>query len=202
VLSGLVLVPLFVPYAGRLTARFRFRFPALVLAGCVLLVAAGLAPLVYAGNHLNVPRVYAVLFYESVLLYYASLFYCCGWVCRVVREDVSHAFSRAARFAVPVLLAAAVVTLLPRFPAAYDRQEGPTCVVAYRSLKLRDAYEFARGRDARLAILEDPAISDAVVGRVAARPVLFHNRDISSDPNSDRNRTLAAYYGKNSVILG
>lgn len=201
ILSGLVLVPLFVPYADRLIARFRFRFPALAPVGSVLLVAAGLVPLVYAGNHLNVPRVYAVLFYESVLLYYFSLFYCCGWVCRVVREDASHAFSRAMRFAVPALLAAALVTLLPKYPA-YDRQEAPTCVVAYKSLKLRDAYEFARDRDARLPMLENPAISDAVVGRVTARPALFHNRDISSDPAGDRNRALAAYYGKNSVTLG
>ncbi len=201
VLSGLLLVPLFVPYAGRLLARFRFRFPALVLLGCALLVAAGITPLVYAGNHLNVPRVYAVLFYESVLLYYVSLFYCCGFLCRVLREDAAHAGARAARFAVPVLLAAAVVTLLPRFPAAYDRQEDPTCVVAYKSLKLRDAYEFARDRDARLAVLEDPSVLDAAVGRVTARPTLFHNRDISSDPSSDRNRALAAYYGKNSVTL-
>ena len=136
-----------------------------------------------------------------MLLYYVSLFYCCGWVCRVVREDAALAFPRIARFAVPVLLAAALVTPLPKYPA-YDRQEAPACVVAYKSLKLRDAYEFARDRDARLPVLENPPILDAVVGRVTACPTLFHNRDISSDPKSDRNRAPAAYYGKNSVILG
>lgn len=200
VLSGLLLVPVFLPYAKKLSESFSFRYPLLVLLGLMLMNAAGYAPLLYSGSNLRIPRLYDIQFFESVLLYYIALFYITGWAvsARSPAPQKASARTQAMRLAVSLLLFALFVSLLPAPPFDERTQEEPTMLSAYHSLVSRDTYRYARARDARQAQLEDPALTDVTVPPIPTHPELFHFRDLRAD--ASKNALTAAYFGKNSVV--
>ena len=200
-LSGLLLVPVFLPYLKRASERFSFRYPAAVLIFLVLMNAVGYAPLLYSGSNLHIPRLHNIQFYESVLLYDIGLFYLTGWVLRVRRDTPERAARRIQTAAVSVLLLMTAVFLLPSPPFDDGNQAEITAVSAYHSLINRDAYRYARARNARQKALEDPNTDDVMLHPIFDSPELFHFRELHEDPQFMGNRMVAHYFGKNSVVI-
>lgn len=200
-LSGLLMPLALLPALKKAAERFSFRFPLLVILGLILLNAVGLAPLVYSGSNLRIPRLYNVQFYESILLFYIGVSYLAGWAIRQHRKGGADGRARIRQTFVGIAVFASVIFLLPQTPFEAGTQKEISCLSAYHSLISRDAYRYARSRNRRQAILEDDSIRDAVLSPIPDYPELFHFRDLDGSPNAVSDPILENYFHKDSVLM-
>ena len=76
-----------------------------------------------------------------------------------------------------------------------------TSTAALTDLLNGHAAVYAQENEDRYALLEDPAIQDAVLPDFTEKPALLFYSDVSTDAQDWTNQAVARFFGKNSVIL-
>ena len=202
-LLGCVLacVPLMAAAAGR--SRLRFRFPLLLTAASVLFLAVGWTPPVYLLGENRALRLTNILQYAFTLLLFLNVYWYVGWL----RHTLLSLRERAGRPAPPHRVRAIAVCALLAVSAALctlgsvknDRYREYLSVACAGSLFTGNTQGYAAEMDARAAVLNDPAVQDAVLPALRHRPWILFIQDLSPDPDDPLNREAAYYYRKDSV---
>lgn len=193
-----LLCPLFCRCAEKLA--FRFPLPGLAPIAALCLLGVLLTPAIYAMGNTGAGRMEAMYYNAFCLLAAGVAFYFCGWAAH--RASLAEASKRAgragARLALPLAAAFAVtVVCLAEFKSL-------TGVSAGLSLLRGEAQAYHAQVEEQLAILEDPAVTDAVLEPITYRPELLMPwavPQLSDDPEATANQRVAAFYGKNSVVV-
>ena len=193
-----LLCPLFCRCAEKLA--FRFPLPGLAPIAALCLLGVLLTPAIYAMGNTGAGRMEAMYYNAFCLLAAGVAFYFCGWAAH--RASLAEASKRAgragARLALPLAAAFAVtVVCLAEFKSL-------TGVSAGLSLLRGEAQAYHAQVEEQLAILEDPAVTDAVLEPITYRPELLMPwavPQLSDDPEATANQRVAAFYGKDSVVV-
>lgn len=196
-LPVLVAAALSVPVAWRFAGRTdpRFRYPWLLAAASFLWLASGFMPTLYTQDYTGSDRLLDIQFYAHILLLIVNVFYCTGWLRRQVPAENTDIAPRAKRAAA---LALALITLAVCL-GSYDAFSS---VEAAKSLLSGEAAGYKAEFDARTAVLEDPAVTDAILPPLHHRPRLLLIEDYSQSPDGELNLVVGgSYYEKNSLRI-
>lgn len=182
------------------SARFDFRFPGLVTAWSVCVYAAMFCPPIYAMGDAGDVRLVNIIFFAYILGALLNLFYWLGWLSRHIKRAAAHnAPGDTAHFG--ALAAGAAVTALC-FSAAVLSGQPLTSVSALSSLRTGAAAEYYACAERRYEILNDKAVTDAVLPAFPTQPLVLYYDDITTMAWDWRNGAVQYYYGKNSVVVG
>jgi len=194
----LVVLILLAPFMWQIVkkTKFEFRYPGLVLVWSVCLYAATYTPALYALGSVVLARMLCTIKITFQLMLLLNELYLLGWICRKCREKEKSLVSGKPYWWFYPLVAAAMLLVFVNEPnqAGYYSAYG-----AYYYIHTGEAYNFYQEYQARLAILksEEPNV---VVEPYAWRPWFLCAGELSEDPYADRNRMVARWYNKQSVI--
>jgi hypothetical protein len=199
----ILLIPLLYRIAGR--RSFGFRYPGLFLSFTFLLFAAQNAPPFYAMGSEGQGRLVNIVYYAYIWFVLLNLFYFLGWAAKKHSQLAEgwRAFKRrlgmkegskaVACFAVALFLLAALN------PSVLNKSSSWLCTY---NLLSGDARSYGQQMQARLALYEDSSVLKVVVPplTVAPNPLHFYE-DITGDPTTYNNHTIAKYFHKTSVTV-
>lgn len=175
---------------------FRFPCPLPVLGLLYCVFCAMSCPTFYTMHSTGPARAVAVVYYGFILFSFAGYFYLLGYI--VQRFRLSYTASLSGVIRTGWLLALALFIAMP--VVAGDIRNCTTVKAAY-SLVSGEARDYRLEYEARLAILTDPAVTDAVLPPFESRPDMLYVGDLGSNPEDPANRRVAAFYGRQSVIV-
>ncbi len=170
------------------------RYPIPVILLAFLLSCSVYAPEIYAKDDVSggVPDTY---FFTFLFAFTIALSYLTGYVKQKWGEKIGKdLFADKIRPAV-IILAAAVVLIFGRHFIADT--SGYLCYHFIASGQLSD---FDAQMKERLALLNDPEVTDVVLPEMNDQQGPFMHMPVTSDPGSYTSRLTAMFYGKNSVI--
>lgn len=195
VLGALALLGvLFWPAARR--CRFSFRCPLLLTLWSYCLLSAMFCPNLYALGDEGDKRLLNIIFYMDLLLLALNLFYWLGWLAaRLGKRDPAEVRGAG----LWQTLAAAALCLL--CCALYLRAGGYTSLMALGAMRSGEARQFREAAEARLVLLEDAGVRNAVLEPYPVKPYVLFMDDITCDSADWRNEAMAAFYEKESVVL-
>ena len=87
------------------------------------------------------------------------------------------------------------------FCLIYLKTGAYTSFEAIGLLRSGEAETYYQTAESRLKILEDPNILDAELQPYPCTPYLIYHGDVTTDPAHYVNESVAAFYGKTSVVL-
>lgn len=138
-----------------------------------------------------------IIFFGMLFLVIFNLFYWIGYLIQkgVLKKKLFPAASKN-RFSlvfltVMLLIFAAGMTQIKWFDT--------TSISAFRSYRSTQMGNYWHTYQQRLEILKNPEIKDAVLKRFPYQPYVLFFQELS--PNAKDNTTIAAWYGKDSVII-
>ena len=158
------------------------------------LYSAMFCPPIYALGYPGDFRLLNIIYYTYVLLLMGNLFYWMGWISAHVRRSPREGVG------LPAFAAAAAACLICL--GLHLNGGSYTATMAYSLLRSGEAREYAACGQRRLAMLQDPAVTDAVLEPFEKIPYVLFFDDVTEDPGDWRNLSVAEYYGKRSVVLG
>ena len=177
------------------SCRFSFRFPVLVSLYSCCLFSAMFCPPLYAMGDIGDLRLVNILYDAYVLLLVLNLLYWIGWLAS--RRPPSQA--PAGRVSGKPLTAAAALGLVCLL--LHMQGGGFTSVMAWGAMRSGEAQAYHAAAMERFAILEDPAVRDAILPPFPCQPYVLYMDDVREDPQDWRNLVMADYYEKDSVVL-
>ena len=178
-------------------ARIRFRWPLFFLVLTFGLYAAQFCPTWYALKQAGPDRLLDIIFYSSFLLMAANLFYWFGWVQRRMREKGGAVLQ--ARYSLGFVAAVAAALALGCF--ALRDTLNFSSVQALNAVRTGQAQLYHSEFCARVEVLENTAVADAVLQPYSVHPRILYFDDATPDAANWRNEAMADYYGKHSVIV-
>jgi len=187
--------PVLLRLAGR--SGLKFRLPPVFAVFTFLLFAAQNTPHFYALSTAGPERLRNIVYFSSFWLVLVNEWYLLGWVRRVVLSRVPRERKLPAWPAAAVTAAALLLAVVMGIFYAHE-SFAAECV---RELSDGSAAAYAAERDARLAPLMDPTVTDVVYAPIQNRPPLLYQSDLSPDPNFWANSDMAIYWGKTSIAL-
>lgn len=202
----LVLAPVFYSVAGGM--KYAFRKPLLVVLAFLFVFAAQFAPTAYALQGILAARVLNIIFLYFLLGACLCLFYCMGWLRKVVdRLVASHQAAGLLgavrqgllRYKVYYAVAAAALALFCIWPEVSSFSL--PSVTAAKFLLLEQPQLYRQEMEGRLAVLKNGDTAVAELEPLYHQPDILKTEDILPDPGSWVNRQVAKYYGKQAVAL-
>lgn len=178
-------------------AHIRFRWPLLFFVLTFGLYAAQFCPTWYALKQAGPDRLLDIIFYSSFLLMAANVFYLFGWVQRRLREKGGAV--PQARYLLGFVAAVAAALALSCF--ALRDALNFTSIQALNAVRTGQAQVYHSEFCARVEVLEDAAVADAVLQPYSVRPRVLYFDDATPYADNWRNEAMADYYGKHSVIV-
>lgn len=201
-LPVIVLILMTIPVLWRIASRtyFRFPLPGLVSIYSVCLAGVMFYPPIYAmtdHNLQNLGRITNIIFFGEVLLVIFNLFYWMGWLCRkgILTQKLFPSGEKG-RYSCVFLV---VMLLVFAFGMTQIKWFDTTSISAFRSYRSGEMGNYWHTYKQRLEILKDPEIKDAVLKRFPYRPYVLFFNEMSEYP--EENTTVAAYYGKDTVVI-
>lgn len=193
----LAVFALMIPVVWRLTGKVKFSFPLPLLFSVFsfLLFAAQNAPHFYAMGVSGPGRLRSIVYYAFCWLLLANLWYWLGWLRRTAVGE------RALRLPQWALPCGAALVLAAGLILGWAALRSSTAGQAAAALSDGSAQGYWSEQMARLAVLQDPAVTDAQLPALEHKPPLLYNTDITSDPTNWINRAVADFYHKNTVQL-
>lgn len=199
----LLLLPVLWSIVSESERCWPFRNPGLVTGISFCLLSSMNTPSIYATGELGPGRYQNIVFYFLILLLVFNMFYWMGWFHRKIKAleqgNVLLDFlstHEGYRLALIVLVIASVWISVETLP---NGKRVTTCS-AWDSLRSGQAWEYRETFDRRMKILQDDKITDAVLPSYIHMPYVLYFDDITSEPGDWRNKSMAEYYDKNSVI--
>lgn len=189
------MIALYVLFWNSVSASpFPFRLPGLVSVYSFCVYSALFTPTLYAQGKLGDGRMEDIIFYALLLLLALNGFYWCGWLQR--RRE------RQSRTAQPLAVVLLCAALGLGCCAVYVSQgHGFTSLMALGNLRSGEAAAYHAAFEERLELLHDEEQRTVRLAPYPCTPYLLYFDDITDDPGDWRNLSVAAYYGKTTVIL-
>ncbi len=185
--------------------RLSFRYPLLVTVLAYGLISANAVPPLYALGQIDAGRLQALLYMQYVLLIVLTEGYLIGWlrlrVLGLTQEPAENSAGKGRTRTIYLAALAAAFIAISALAAAADN-DYYTVTEAVRELADGLASGYAGENAARLKILKDPSVTDAVLEPYRNRPALLLYDEPGADPENWINDGMARYYGKNSVRVG
>ncbi len=179
-----------------------FRFPLFFTAISFGLFASQFVPTMYSLGIIGPGRIINLYRYTMYIWLFSNLIYWIGWILRRLHEEhpdlTLDIFESRKNYLIPVMAAEFIILC---YAAYFYGGKTITTVSAINSLRTGQARIYREEHLNRLAVLEDDSASDVCLDSFSNPPYLIHLDDIKDDPDHWLNRDLAAYYGKDSVIL-
>ena len=182
---------LFWSYLGE--CEFSFSMPAIVTIYSFCLFSALFCPPEYAMGSSGPLRLKDIQYYSYIILVLLNVFYWTGWI----HKKSKRSFSRKSGNV--FIIASGCLCML--LCLIYLKTGAYTSFEAVGLLRSGEAKIYYQAAESRLAVLEDPNIVDAEIQPYPCTPFLIYHGDVTADPKHYVNESVAAFYGKTSVVL-
>lgn len=199
--------PLLYYAASKSDLSFKLPLPAVGIAFCIF--AASFTPTLYTTQKAGAGRIANIIFYLYVLFMSFSIFYISGWISKKLRSQPdaqslssvlkSNILSLIRKYCICIVILTALT-----FGLTCMTQKGLGSLSSYsaaRSLISGQASQYKAEEAERLKILNNPDIKDAVLKPYSVKPHVLFFDDITSDPANWRNKDMAEFWNKDSVII-
>lgn len=177
--------------------KFRFPYPALILLWSFCFYAAGFAPGMYALGHGGLGRTLNAVKITYQVLLMANVVYWLGWFNRKRKEKgILKAFDKGAPFLFYLFMG---LLMLGIFKTEPNQAGSYSAYGAYYYIHTGEANEFHKEYLARM----EKIVNGGPVVEVTPyhfRPWFLIADDLSDNPDSEPNRAIADWYGKEAVI--
>lgn len=174
--------------------NFKFRFPGLVLLWSVCFYATGFTPSLYAMGSPGLSRTQNVIKITFQLLLVLNEVYWIGWIQRRMKEK-DRILDKGAMWWFYPLIAAAVLCLF----VTEKNQAGTYAPYgAYYYVHTGLAYNFYQEYLNRVETVKNGG-PDVVVEPYSYRPWFLQTAELGETPDTEANRFMADWYGKNSI---
>ena len=202
----LLLVPMI--WQAVKSTDYRFRYPGIVLALSFCLYATGYTPSLYSLGHAGLSRTLNAVKITYLLLLFLNEIYWIGWLRQLLEKRAEQTTGQltiqkwairngAAAWWFYVLIGVACLVI---FRASSNQAGHYSSYGAYYYVHTGEAYNFHQEYLERVAILSGPE-KDVQLPDYQFRPWFLCMGEISEDANNEANRSLAMWYGKDSVTL-
>lgn len=189
--AAIFLFFLFWPYLEE--CEFSFSMPAIVTIYSFCLFSALFCPPEYAMGSSGPLRLKDIQYYSYIILVLLNVFYWTGWIHKKSKRPVS-----GKRGNMLIIVSGCLCMLLCMF---YLKTGAYTSFEAIGLLRSDEGKAYYDAAESRLEILEDPNILDAEIQPYPCTPYLIYHGDVTTDPKHYVNESVAAFYGKTSVVL-
>ena len=201
-LPVICLILLLIPVMWMIIRRTKSRFPlpGIVTLYSVCLAAVMFYPPIYAETARTLPqlsRLTNIIFYAVIFLAIFNLFYWSGWLKQKgLIPDRLFKSARAEKYNIVFL---SVILVFFCFGMTRIKWYDTTSISAFQSYRSGKMGSYWHTYKLRLEILKDPEVKDAVLKRYPYRPYVLFYKELSPDPGP--NGVVAAWYGKDSVVI-
>ena len=192
-----LLIPVLIRIADN--SEWQFRMPWLVTLYSICLTGVMFYPPVYAMTEHNLDhlgRILNIIFFGMLFLAIFNLFYWAGWLIR--RRILSESLISVGNNSCYNVICLLAVMVVFSFGMTRIKWYDTTSISAFRSYRSGEMGTYGHIYKKRLEILHDPEVKDAVLKRFPYRPYVLFYHELSEYPSG--NSSVAAWYGKNSVI--
>lgn len=195
----LVAVILIVSIAWRIVGKsdFSFRLPGLILFFSVCLYATGFTPSLYSLGHAGLSRTLNAVKVTYQILLVINEVYWIGWMRRLLERKGRRLADRGCPWWFYPLIAFSVVFVVKHSSNQYGWYSSWG---AYHYIHSGEAYNFHCEYLERLEILKSDE-KNVVLEPYLFKPWMLCIGDLSEDPNSEENRAMANWYGKESLAV-
>ncbi len=173
--------------------EFSFPMPGIVTMYSFCLFSALFCPPEYAMGSSGPLRLKDIQYYSYIILVILNVFYWTGWIYGKSKRPFSEKKGR-----VLIIVSGCLCMLLCLI---HLKTGAYTTFEAIGLLRSGEAKTYYRAAESRLVILEDPNILDAELQPYPCTPFLIYHGDVTTDPKHYVNESVAAFYGKTSVVL-
>ncbi|MDO4982813.1 MAG: DUF6056 family protein [Eubacteriales bacterium] len=174
---------------------FAFRYPLPVTVYSYCLLSAMFCPSIYALGDVGEFRLLNIIYFAYVLLVTVNVFYWLGYIAARKNKKADAEITPGA-----AVIAAGVCGIC--CAAALMLNTGFASIGAVSTLRNGEASAFRECTEERLAVMNDEAVTDAVIPEYTVRPYILFSYDITDDPDDWTNEDMAHFYGKRSVTVG
>lgn len=175
---------------------FTFRYPVLVTLYSICLYATGFTSSRFAMGTDGLSRTWVAIKFTLQILLFLNEIYWLGWFAQKKKSRRSVADCR--HYVVYYLLMAGLVIgvfcLTPNKAGSYAPYG------AYYYVHTGEAYNFYQEYLGRVETLKGEE-KNVVFKPYSFKPWMLYRGDLASDPNAEQNKSLARWYGKESVVV-
>lgn len=183
--------------------KFSYPAPLLVFAYSYCVLSAMFTPSLFAGGDAGGGRIFNIMFLDFMILTILNIFYFMGWLYKKLgfAEHVSGCCLEKADVKWYLL----AVLCLGLFVGAMYTKVNPdyfTSTSALYSLMTKEGRDYGRETAEREELLKQAGASDSAditIPRLTIHPYLLFWSDIEEDAGDWTNKSMARYYGKDSV---
>lgn len=175
-------------------SSFRFRCPFLVTVYSYCLLSSMFCPPIYALGDVGEFRLLNIIYFAFVLLVTLNVFYWFGWFASKKHAGENSGVKVGALIAGAVVCGACCT-------AALLMNTGFASIGALSTLRNGEAEAYRECTRARLEVMHDRTVTDAVIPEYTLHPYILFYSDITADPDDWQNEDMAHFYGKNSVVI-
>lgn len=197
----LLLVPMI--WQAVKSTDYRFRYPGIVLALSFCLYATGYTPSLYSLGHAGLSRTLNAVKITYLMLLFLNEIYWCGWLKQILEKRTDKSAQKlSARKGAAVWWYYVIIGVmcLMIFQVSPNQAGHYSSYGAYYYVHTGEAYNFHQEYLERVAILSGPE-KDVQLPAYQFRPWFLCMGEISEDADNEANRSLAMWYGKDSVTL-
>ena len=188
-----------IPFALRIAraSGITFRLPGLMLAGSFCLICAMFAPMEYTAGISYIGRTANVILLMIELAGFLNEIYLLGWLDQKFHLS-SLKINEGKGMAFYLLITACIcmVTVLSTY-----RTRTYTSITAILSWKSGELSDYDSQIRSRLELLENEEEEDLQLAALTQHPTLLYFDDITEDQSDWRNKAMARFYGKKSVVI-
>lgn len=199
VILGLLLLPLFTSIVKK--KKFRFPLPLLVTLISFGVFAAQFTPTMYTIGIIGPGRIQNIYRWTLYIWLYGNELYWTGWILRKagwLNKEQKNEEPLEKSYLLPGWIAGGMLLCFAMYIWGGDTL---TTVSAVKSLRCGGAQSYYAEYKERLAVLEDDTVKDVVFESYSYFPYLLFFGDITENPEDWVNRSMAAYYNKDSVVI-
>ncbi|MBD5550385.1 MAG: hypothetical protein HDQ96_04300 [Lachnospiraceae bacterium] len=195
----LVAIILLIPIAWRIASKssFSFKLPGLLLLWSFCLYATGFTPSLYSLGHAGISRTLNAVKVTYQILLVINEVYWIGWTRRLLEKKGRKFTDRGCPWWFYVLIGIFILVVFRFSPnqAGWYSSWG-----AYYYIHSGEAYNFHCEYQERLEILRSDE-KNIVFEPYRFKPWMLCLGDLSEDPSSEENQSMASWYGKESLAV-
>ena len=204
---GAIIILFSLPVAAKAVKniKYDFRYPAaaVILAFCIF--ASVMTPTLWGLGRANLPRVNNIIYFYYIWMILFDCVYLIGWVYNKLNIKTSMPALEpkpAKKIFIGIYYSGLVCALVVMLMGidVHDPEQQPTTLRAAQVIRYGTGRVFAAENARRVEILESEG-KDAVLKAYSNKPDLLYFNDMYEDPDEWFNRVVAAYFGKDSVVV-
>ena len=191
----ILLMPAFYMVAKK--TGFSFNYPLLVSLFSFCVFAAQYTPPLYAMNSAGEGRLQNVIYYSFIWLVTINVFYWTGWLAVLLKKHSVHLH----KIPVKQYTSAAILVFVVFFLALCNSMKSTSAFICTRDFMNGAAKQYSEEAKERYEILHDKNIKQAELKAFSVKPEALFFDDITEDQEDWRNKAMASFYQKETVVL-